>query len=145
MAYKGRFVPKNPKKYKGDPTNVIYRSLWERQVMKYLDLNSTVLEWASEEIVVPYRSAVDGRMHRYFVDFYAKIQTGNEITTYLLEVKPERQTLPPVKKKKASRRYINEMKTYAVNVSKWEAAIDFCEERGWKFMILTEKNLNVSK
>ena len=66
MSYKGKFRPTNRTKYKGDPDNIIYRSLWERQVMKDLDLNVNVVEWASEEIVIPYRSPIDGKMHRYF-------------------------------------------------------------------------------
>ena len=31
MSYKGKFKPKNYQKYKGNPTNITYRSLLERR------------------------------------------------------------------------------------------------------------------
>ena len=74
MYYQGKFSPKNYKKYKGDPTNIIYRSSWELTFMKYCDSNPNVLEWGSEEIVIPYKSPLDNRYHRYFVDFYIKVK-----------------------------------------------------------------------
>ena len=77
MSYKGRYIPTNPKKYKGDPQNIIYRSLWERKFMVYCDTNDSVIEWGSEEVIIPYLSPWDGRMHRYFPDFYIKIKQHN--------------------------------------------------------------------
>ena len=53
MAYRGRYIPTYPKKYKGDPSNIIYRSLWERKFMVYCDRNEKILEWGSEEFFVP--------------------------------------------------------------------------------------------
>ena len=79
MAYKGKYSPSYPRKYKGDPTNIVYRSLWERKFMVYCDLNENILEWGSEEIVMPYRSPVDGRVHRYFPDFYIKVKEQKDI------------------------------------------------------------------
>ena len=66
MSYKGKYKPSRPKKYKGDPTNIIYRSLWERKFMKYCDSTTNVLEWGSEELALPYRSPIDNKVHRYF-------------------------------------------------------------------------------
>ena len=86
MSYKGKYRSTNRAKYKGDPDNIIYRSLWERQVMKNLDESSNVVEWASEEIVIPYRSPIDGKMHRYFPDFYVKTTKGD---IFLIEIKPK--------------------------------------------------------
>ena len=87
MAYKGKYYPTFPHKYKGDPTNIIYRSLWERKFMVYCDKNANVLEWASEEIVIPYVSPVDHRSHRYFPDFYMKVRENNgSIKKYVIEV-----------------------------------------------------------
>ena len=60
MSYSGKYRPKNPTKYKGDPTNVIYRSLWERKFMMYCDTNDKILEWGSEEFAIPYRDPVSG-------------------------------------------------------------------------------------
>ena len=60
MSYKGRYRPSNPKKYKGNPSNIVYRSLWERKFMVYCDNHTKILEWGSEEIIIPYLSPVDG-------------------------------------------------------------------------------------
>ena len=143
-TYKGRFSPKNPKKYAGDPTNIIYRSLWELRVMKYLDENPNVIEWKSEELAIPYVSPVDGRYHRYFPDFLVKARKPDgSIKTMMLEVKPKAQTKEPQKKKKITRAYINEVTTYGVNQAKWAAARKVCEERDWDFMIITEDHLGI--
>lgn len=137
MAYSGRFSPKNPKKYRGDPTNIIYRSLWERRVMVHLDENVSVIEWSSEEIVIPYLSPVDGRWHRYFPDFFVRTPQGSMI----LEVKPAKQSVEPEVRKKVTKRYINEVMTYGVNQAKWKAAEEYCLDRKWKFKVITEKEL----
>ena len=106
MAYSGKYQPSFPKKYKGDPTNIIYRSLWERKFMRYCDLNENILEWGSEEIIVPYRSPVDRRVHRYFPDFYIKIKESNRsIKKYLIEIKPKKQTIPPKKPQRQTKGY----------------------------------------
>ena len=142
MAYKGRFSPQNKDKYRGDPTTIVYRSSWERQVMKYFDENPSVLEWSSEEIVVPYVSKLDRKRHRYYVDFWCRLIDASGITkTYLIEVKPEAQTVRPPRPKKITSVYKRNLARYLVNESKWEAAIDFCEEKGWEFRILTERHL----
>ena len=138
MAYSGRFIPNNPKKYLGNSTNIWYRSLWERRVMVHLDSNSSVIGWSSEEIVIPYLSPIDNRYHRYFPDFFVKTDTG----TMVLEVKPLNQSILPVKKNnKMTKRYLNEVMTYGVNQAKWKAAEEYCGTRGWKFKVLTEKEL----
>jgi hypothetical protein len=145
MAYRGRYKPTNPQKYKGDPTNIIYRSLLERRFMVWCDINSSVLEWNSEEVVVPYKSPIDMRYHRYFVDFWVRYRdrTGN-LKACLIEVKPHKQTMEPKKKEgsvKPTRRYLNEVMTWGVNQAKWKAATEYCLDRNWEFKILTEKQL----
>ena len=142
-TYKGRFQPNNPKKYNGDADNIIYRSTWEVRVMKWLDEHPNVVWWASEELPIPYKSPLDNRIHRYFPDFIAKIkQKDGSVMTYIIEVKPLEQTKMPVQKKK-TQRYIREAATYVVNQEKWKAADIFCQEHGWKFMIMTEKELGI--
>ena len=64
MSYNGKYRPKHPKKYKGDPTNIVYRSLWERKFMNYCDLNENINEWQSEEFWIPNRSPLDNKTHR---------------------------------------------------------------------------------
>jgi len=141
---KGKFSPRNIHKYRGDYRNIIYRSSWELKFMKYCDERATVLEWGSEEIVIPYRSPLDNRIHRYFVDFYVKIKdSNNNITKYLIEIKPKKQTVEPKISNRKTKSYIYEVTEYVKNQAKWSAAEDFCRDRNWKFMILTEKELKV--
>ena len=144
MAYKGKYTPKNPQKYRGDPSNIIYRSTWECRVMSWLDSNESVIEWGSEEFSIPYISPVDGRVHRYFPDFYVKVkQKDDTIQSMVIEVKPHRQTLEPAKKTRVTKQYITEVVTYGVNQAKWKAAKEFCEDRAWKFKVLTEYDLGI--
>ena len=141
MSYKGRYIAKNPKKYKGDSRRIIYRSLWERKFMVYCDTNKSVIEWGSEEIIIPYLSPLDGRIHRYFPDFWVKTSKGES----LIEIKPKKQTKPPKLNPKHKRRYLKEVRTWGVNEAKWKAASEFCEHKGWKWQILTEDTLNNTK
>lgn len=142
MAHKGRFTPKNPKKYKGDPTNIIFRSLWELRVMKHLDETDSVLEWSSEEVIVPYISPVDNRKHRYYPDFLVKVRRADGSTaTMMLEVKPKVQTLEPKVQKRKTKRYITEVTAWATNQAKWKYARDYCLDRGWEFRLITEDEL----
>ena len=144
MSYKGKYRPTYPKKYTGDPTNIIYRSLWERRFMKYCDHNQNILEWGSEELALPYRSPIDGRIHRYFPDFYIKVkESTGQIKKYLIEVKPKRQTVEPAVQKRKTKQYIYEVVEYAKNQAKRKAAKDFCKDRLWEFKIITEDDLGI--
>ena len=144
MAYKGKYYPSFPRKYKGDPTNIIYRSLWERKFMVYCDKNAKILEWGSEEIALPYISPHDSRVHRYFPDFYIKVQENTgKIKRYLIEVKPKKQTKPPAKPKRQTKGYIREAFEYARNQAKWKAAREYCADRMWEFKVITEKELDI--
>lgn len=140
----GIYTPKNPSKYKGDANNIVYRSSWELRVFKYMDDNPYVLEWASEECIIPYKSPVDGKFHRYFPDIWVRMLGADGRTkTYLLEIKPEAQANEPKIKKRITKQYINEVCTYAINQAKWKAAREFCLDRKWEFKVLTEKDLGI--
>jgi len=144
MAYSGTFRPTNPHKYVGDHTNIIYRSSWECRVMNWLDKNPNILSWASEEVIIPYRSPVDGKVHRYFPDFVVKSRgRDGSLKTMMLEVKPKKQTMEPEKKKRVTKQYINEVVTWGVNQAKWKAATEYCLDRGWQFMLITEDHLGL--
>ena len=144
MSYKGKFRPSNPKKYKGDPTNIIYRSLWELKFMNYCDKNENILIWSSEELWIPYKSPVDNRYHKYFPDFYIKYKnTSGKIMESLIEIKPAKQVKGPTPQKSRSKKYISEVVEYAKNMAKWEAAKEYCDDRKWEFKILTEHDLGV--
>jgi hypothetical protein len=143
-TYKGYYRISNPSKYRGDLQEVIYRSSWELRFMKYCDFNDAVVEWGSETIIIPYRSPVDNKVHRYFVDFYVKIRdSSNKVTKYLIEIKPEKFTKPPEIPKRKTKRFIEEVFNYGTNQAKWKAAGEFCQDRGMKFLVLTEKDLGI--
>ena len=143
MSYKGRFKPRYPAKYNGNAENIIYRSLWELQVMQWLDKHPDIIWWSSEELAIPYLNPVDNRKHRYFPDFIAKMKTKNGIVkTVMMEVKPVKQTKPPTQTRK-TKKYITEAATYVINQSKFSAAREFCKDHGWEFQIITEKELGM--
>lgn len=138
-TYKGRYKPKNPKKYAGDVDNVVYRSGWERSVMRWCDDSPQVVQWVSEEVVIPYICETDMKRHRYFMDFAIKFQDG---TNLLVEVKPNKETKPPkTGKGRAKSTVLKEVTTYVKNTSKWKAAQQFADQNGWKFEIWDEHKL----
>ena len=144
-TYTGRFFPRNPKKYKGNVDNIIYRSGWELRAFKYFDENAFVLEWQSEELVIPYYDPATGRHRRYFPDIVAVVkEESGKVKTIVIEIKPRQQTQEPKVQKRITRRYITEVSTWATNNAKWKAAEDFCELRGWEFVIMTEKELGIT-
>ena len=145
MSYKGIYRPSNPKKYKGDSKNIIYRSLWERKFMNYCDLNENILEWASEEFWIPYLDPTTNRVRRYFPDFFIKYKDkDSNIRRSVIEVKPMRETLQPKATKGKSRKtMINESMTYVKNQAKWKAGRDFFEVRKLELKIMTEKDLGI--
>jgi hypothetical protein len=146
-TYKGRFQPKNPTKYKGDPTKIVYRSSWELRFMKYLDENANIIQWASEELFIPYKSPLDGKWHRYFPDFVIRMRDKDgRVSTKMIEIKPRSQSVPPKVKtngSKPTKKYLREVATYGTNMAKWEAAKDYCEDRQWEFVVLTERELGI--
>jgi hypothetical protein len=139
-TYKGKYTPKNPEKYLGNPNNIIYRSNWEQRVFYRLDNDPGVAKWASEEFSIPYISPIDNKLHRYFPDVYVENVNGEK---FVIEIKPDAQTRAPAKKARTTKRYITEVSTYLVNTAKWDAAKRFCEERNWQFQIITEKELGI--
>ncbi len=140
---KGRYIPHNPQKYRGDLSKIKYRSSWELKYFKWCDYTDIVLQWSSEEHIIPYRSPIDGKIHHYYPDVYLKIKTNNGIEEWIVEIKPSIQTKEPRIQKRMTRKYINEVKTYAVNQYKWEAAVEWCKDRKYKFIVLTEKELGI--
>jgi hypothetical protein len=146
MSYKGRFRPNNPSKYKGDPTRIFYRSSWELKVFRRCDEHPDIVEWSSEEVIVPYMHPIKGKPSRYYPDLVIKKRVApDKYQTVMIEIKPLKQTAPPDPSRKnntptgrTSRRFINEAATYAVNEAKWNAAERYCKERGWAWQIMTE-------
>jgi len=145
MSYKGKYRPENPKKYKGDPTNIIYRSLWERKFMRYCDLNENVNQWQSEEFFIPYRSPLDNKVHRYFPDFFVKYKDRSGKTRVMvIEIKPKNQVVMPEQNpKRRTKAWAHKVQTWVVNQAKWKAAEEYCADRNYEFKIMTEEDLGI--
>lgn len=140
---KGKFRPQNPDKYRGDPSNIIYRSSWERDFMGYCDTNPKIKAWMSEERCVWYYNPVTKKKARYFPDFIIHYENSKGIeVTEMVEIKPKRHVSGPnPNPKRRTKSWMNEVKTYAINQAKWKAAMNYCEDRGWSWRILTEDNV----
>ena len=146
MAYQGKFKPRNPSKYRGNVKNIVYRSSWELKFFIKCDTNPNILKWASEEpfMVIPYYSEVDGKNRRYFPDVWVKTKTkSGSIVETLIEIKPFKETIEPVKRGKKKTQYLREVKTYIVNKNKWDAAEKVCKKKGWNFKKMTENELGI--
>ena len=145
---KSIFIPKNPKKYVGNASNIICRSNWERVFCERCDTNDNIVTWASEEFSIPYVSPLDNKRHRYYPDFLIKVkEPDGKFKKYVIEIKPRKQTVKPKMKTDSRKRprmtnsYAKELNNYAVNVAKWNAAIEFCKDNSLEFQIITEDNL----
>lgn len=141
----GKYKPQKPEKYKGDPTNIVYRSSYELKFMQYCDLTESISEWRSEEFFIPYVSPIDNKVHRYFPDFFVKYKDKNGINrTLVIELKPEKDLkMPEQNPKRKTKSWAFSVKTWVVNQAKWKAAREFCEDRKYEFRILTEKELGI--
>jgi len=143
---RGHYKPKYPKKYRGDVNNIVFRSQWEHFFMVWCDKRESVLEWGSEEIIIPYRSPVDNKMHRYFVDFYVKMRKKDgSIKKYWIEIKPYRFTQKPEIPKRKTPQFMTEVMNWGVNQAKWEAAREYAQALNCQFIVLTEHELGFGK
>jgi len=141
----GFFRPKNPKKYKGDINDIVFRSSWEYSFMEWCDSNPSVVEWISEGVVIPYIKPTDNRFHRYFIDFRIKIETINGLEEHLVEIKPYAQTQKPKGGKVYRGNLPKVWETFLTNQAKWEAAQKYASQKGLKFTILDEYDLGLKK
>ena len=140
----GRFKPTHPEKYKGDPTNIIFRSSWEKMFMRWCDDNKAVKSWQSEEKAIWYYHPIKKKQARYFPDFVVNIEKDGKIITEVVEVKPQAQIDgPPESPKKRTKAWANAVMTYIVNQAKWQAAANWCEDRGYNFRLVSEKHLGL--
>lgn len=144
MFHKRRFVPTNPQKYSGDVTNIIMRSSWETRFAQWCDKNPSIIRWSSEETIIPYLCPTDNKIHRYFIDFKIKVlQKDGSTKTYLIEIKPLKQTQPPVFPGRKTQKYLAESYGFLKNQAKWKSAVEYAKDRGWEFKIITEKELGL--
>lgn len=144
MYHKRKYTPIHPQKYKGDPTDIVMRSSWETKFAVWCDHNPSILEWSSETTIIPYKCPTDDKWHRYFTDFKIKVRDKDgRSKVYIVEIKPDKQTRPPQAPQRKTRRYLQEVMTWGKNEAKWEAAKEYCADRGWEFIILTEYQLGI--
>jgi hypothetical protein len=142
----GKFKPKNPQKYDGNPTEIYFRSSYELKMFQYCDLTESVISYQSEEFCIPYRSPIDGRIHRYFPDIKLKYKDKDgTIRNLVVEVKPAKDLkMPETNPKRRTKSWAYSVKMWAINQAKWEACREYCKDRGWEFKIFTEKELGIS-
>lgn len=114
--------------------------------MRDADSNKNVINWSSEELAIPYFYAPDGKWHRYFPDFLVSYkQNDGKVEGWCVEIKPESQTkFPKFNKKTSKKRQLVETLEYEKNIAKWTAAKKYCDDKGWKFVVMTEKNLGLT-
>lgn len=140
------YRPVRPEKYVGDLKKIVYRSSWERRFFQFCDSSANVLKWSSEPFFIPYWDSSSEKMRRYYPDAYVEIlESCGKIRKLVIEIKPYKQTIEPVRRKKSTKTYLNECLTYAKNQSKWKYAREFCDKHEFEFVILTEKNLGLTK
>ena len=143
-SIKSKYTPVYPHKYKGNSKMIICRSSGERKFCQWCDMNNSIISWASEEFSIPYLSPKDNRVHKYYPDYLIKVKEKNDmIKTYVVEVKPYKQTRPPKQRSRKTKSYLTECVTYAVNQAKWKAAKEFCEDHRIEFKVVTEKELGI--
>ena len=143
-SIKSKYTPIYPSKYQRNTKHIICRSSWERKFCQWCDMNNSIISWASEEFSIPYLSLKDNRVHKYYPDYLIKVkEKDDKIKTYVVEVKPFKQTRPPKTPKRKTKSYITECVTYAVNQAKWKAAKEFCEDHRIEFKVVTEKELGI--
>lgn len=141
-SHKSIYKPKNPEKYLGDVNNIVCRSSWERKFCHWCDTRPAVIKWQSEEFCILYTKPTDMQTHRYFPDFRVDIRADDgRVKTFVFEIKPKVQSLPPKVPKRKTQRFLTEVATYAINQAKWQAARSYCQKRGWDFAVLTEDHL----
>lgn len=138
----GEFIPTNTEKFCGQH-NPFYRSGWEQKFMVLLDTTPTITKWCSECVAIKYWDKANNKPRKYFTDFYIEFEDGRRM---IIEIKPYKELQKPIQKQlktqKQKMQYLNEMKTYITNISKWQAADAFCKANGIEFKIATENNFN---
>jgi len=109
------------------------------------DTKDNVVKWSSEPVEIKYIYSYDKREHKYYPDFYMKTKTEEGFEEFLVEIKPSAQIKkpkPPTKKSKkalASYKFLAEQ--FIKNRDKYAYAKQWAENRGWRFIVLTEKTL----
>lgn len=123
--------------------SVEYKSRLELNSFRFCDANPNIVSWSVEYLHIPYLSPKDNKIHRYFPDLFIMFSNKEK---FIVEVKSSGETVPPVKPKKLTKKteysYRKAVQTWLVNSAKWKACGEWCKNNGFKFIFLTEKELN---
>jgi hypothetical protein len=141
----GYYNPINRDKYVG-PEPIIFRSSWERKFMIWCDKNERVIRWSSEPVEIMYWSSIQKKARTYNPDFYITVeQNDGSHAQMLVEVKPESHIKKPQPPKTNSHKAVENYKylaeQYITNRDKYVAAQKYANDRGWKFVVMTENSL----
>ena len=143
-SIKSKYTPVYPHKYKGNSKMIICRSSWERKFCQWCDMNNSIVSWASEEFSIPYVSPKDNRVHKYYPDYLIKVKEKNDmIKTYVVEVKPYKQTMPPKPRSRKTKSYSNRVCYLCSQSGKVESCKRICEDHRIEFKVVTEKELGI--
>jgi hypothetical protein len=112
--------------------SIIYRSSYEKKFIIWLEQNKHVKYWGSECFSIPYILITDGKMHSYYPDYFVELESGE---CWVVEIKPYNQTQKPVNENCWA------AKEYIKNMCKWKATKEFCESKGYKFKVFTERTI----
>jgi hypothetical protein len=152
----GLFVPKNKEKLikANSQGGVYYRSGLEHKMMIYLDNNENIRSWSSEYIKIPYEKTEyvnetqmwETTKHTYYPDFYYElVRSDGSVTKVVAEVKPSTETrepkIPQNPTAKQLKNFEYALKMWNKNLSKWKYMIEWCERKGFEFIIITEERL----
>lgn len=138
-AHTGTYHVANKEKYAGqsDPQ---YKSLLECKMMYYLDHNPAILRWKYEPQAIKYiDESSGGKVRNYYIDFSAIVQNKHSSNVVWIEVKSESEMRPPSNRVKDKR---TAMKIWLKNQSKWKAAKALAESKGFKFVVVSERELD---
>lgn len=158
----GNYIPKNKDKVMklNDKGGIYYRSSWELKIIMWLDNKEEVVRWGSECLRIPYqmtemkRGNLEVIPHSYFPDYYYELKLPDgSISHVVAEVKPKAEYedaimfsegrfnipegLTPKKLKNLEYRF----KMAHRNSEKFKTMINWCNLKGYKFIVITEDNL----
>ncbi len=154
--HQGLFTPNNKDKVVklNSQGGLYYRSGLEQKMMIYLDNNEKIINWGAEHLKIPYtktewssdKQEYVVTSHTYYPDFYYELQRSDgSISRVVAEVKPYSETIEPkISAKPTSKQLKNAeyaIKMYNKNLSKWTYMIEYCQRKGFEFIIITEKIL----
>jgi len=128
------YTPINIEKYRGN-VPLVMRSRAEFKFAEWCDRNPNIVWWSSENIKIPYYHPIKKKLVNYWPDFVICVHSK----VYIIELKPEKQTVAPKYSKRKS--LIQEQATYLVNRSKWRAAKEHCTKLGYSFMVVTNESI----